>query len=248
MQNNKTAMKEEKQKRKRVYLRGLRDGFPIGAGYFAVSFAVGITAKNAGLTVCAATVMSLLNLTSAGQAAAISLIAVGTTAAELALTQLVINARYFLMSCALSARLAPQTSFFHRFLVAFGVTDEIFGIASAYPGQLSPYYCYGAMSAAIPGWCAGTALGVLFGNVLPALVVDALSVALYGMFIAIIVPNTRKNRAVAVLVVCSMAASWLMSILPVIRTVSPGFRIIIITICAAGAAAVLCPVPADGNR
>lgn len=109
-------MKEEKQKRKRVYLRGLRDGFPIGAGYFAVSFAVGITAKNAGLTVCAATVMSLLNLTSAGQAAAISLIAVGTTAAELALTQLVINARYFLMSCALSARLAPQISFFHRFL------------------------------------------------------------------------------------------------------------------------------------
>lgn len=170
-------------------------GFPSAQGYFAVSFAVGITAKNAGLTVCAATVMSLLNLTSAGQAAAISLIAVGTTAAELALTQLVINARYFLMSCALSARLAPQISFFHRFLWPSASPMKFSELPLPTPGNCPLIIAMGLCRPAIPGWCAGTALGVLFGNVLPALVVDALSVALYGMFIAIIVPNTRKNRA-----------------------------------------------------
>lgn len=230
-----------KKSRKQVYLHGIRDGAPIGAGYFAVSFAVGITARGAGIDALAATVMSLLNLTSAGQAAAITVIAAGTTVAEIALTQLIINARYFLMSCALSQRLAPDLPFYHRFAVAFGVTDEIFGIASAYPGYLDPFYSYGALSLAVPGWCAGTALGVLFGSVLPAIVVDALSVALYGMFIAVIIPETRESRAVAVLVVCSMAASCVMSLAPVMRDISEGFRIIIVTVLAAGIAAAVHP-------
>lgn len=234
---------------KQEYIRGLRHGIPIGTGYFAVSFAIGITAKNAGMNVFAATLMSLLNLTSAGQAAGISLIAAATTTvAELALTQLIINARYFLMSCSLSQRLVPETPFYHRFFVAFGVTDEIFGISSAHQGRLVPAYSYGAMSVAIPGWCAGTALGVLFGEILPTLAVNALSVALYGMFIAIIIPTTRRSRTVAVLVAASMAASYAMSVLPVVSGISSGFRIIIITVVAAGIAAWLCPVKEGQNE
>lgn len=227
----------------KAFISGLRDGIPICAGYFAVSFAVGITAKNAGMDITSATLMSFLNLTSAGQAAAIALIAAGTTVTELALTQLIINARYLLMSCSLSQRLDADIPLYHRFLIAFGVTDEIFGIASAYPGRLQPSYCYGAIAVALPGWCVGTAFGVLFGSVLPSSVVHALSVALYGMFLAIIVPKMKEDRVVAVLVPACMAASLLMSVLPFLRNISSGFRIVIITVFASGIAAVLHPIP-----
>lgn len=230
------------------YIRGVRHGVPIGLGYFAVSFAIGITAKKAGMTVYEATLMSLFNLTSAGQAAAITLIGVGTYIAELALTQLIINARYFLMSCSLSQKVSANTPFFHRLLVAFGVTDEIFGISVAQKGYLKPAYNYGAMSVAIPGWCLGTALGVIFGEILPPMIVNCLSVALYGMFIAIIIPPTRKSRAVGGIVIVSMALSYVMSVLPLLKEISSGFRIIIITVAVAAVAAAVAPVEDADER
>ena len=231
-----------KKQTRQEYIRGIRHGVPIGLGYFAVSFAIGITAKKAGMTVYEATFMSLLNLTSAGQAAAITLISAGTYIAELALTQLIINARYFLMSCSLAQKVSADTPFYHRLFVAFGVTDEIFGISVAQPGYMEPAYNYGAMSVAIPGWCIGTALGVIFGEILPPMVVNCLSVALYGMFIAIIIPPTKKSRAVGVVVAVSMVLSYLMTVLPVVKEISSGFRIIIITVAVAAVAAVLAPV------
>ncbi len=231
-----------KKQTKQEYIRGIRHGVPIGLGYFAVSFAVGITAKKAGMTVYEATLMSLMNLTSAGQAAAITLISVGTYIAELALTQLIINARYFLMSCSLAQKVGGDTPFYHRFFVAFGVTDEIFGISVAQSGRLRPAYNYGAMSVAIPGWCLGTALGVIFGEILPPMVVNCLSVALYGMFIAIIIPPAGKSRAIGVIVAVSMALSYIMTVLPMVKEISSGFRIIIITVSVAAVAAIFAPV------
>ena len=231
-----------KKQLRQEYIRGIRHGVPIALGYFAVSFAIGITAEKAGMTVYEAALMSLLNLTSAGQAAAITLISVGTYIAELALTQLIINARYFLMSCSLSQRVSADIPFYHRLLVAFGVTDEIFGISIAQKGYLLPAYNYGAMSVAIPGWCMGTALGVIFGEILPGLVVNCLSVALYGMFIAIIIPPARKSIAVALAVVISMILSFLTGVLPAVKEISSGFKIIIITVAVAAIAAIIAPV------
>ena len=151
------------------YIRGVRDGLPIGMGYLAVSFTLGIAAKNAGVSATQAGVMSFFNLTSAGEFAALSIIQASGGYLELAVSQLIINLRYCLMSCALSQKLSKETAFFHRFFMAFGVTDEIFGIAVSVPKSLHPFYQYGAMSIAVPGWTIGTILGVISGNLLQRL-------------------------------------------------------------------------------
>ncbi|MBQ8696318.1 MAG: AzlC family ABC transporter permease, partial [Clostridia bacterium] len=145
-------------------------------------------------------------------------------------------------------RISPETPFYHRLLVAFGVTDEIFGISIAEQGYLKPAYNYGAMSVAIPGWCMGTALGVIFGEILPPMIVGCLSVALYGMFIAIIIPPAKKSVTVGVVVIVSMLLSYLMTVLPVVREISSGFRIIIITVAVAAVAAVAAPVEDSHER
>ncbi len=227
------------------FLRGLRDGAPIGLGYFAVAFALGIRAVGAGMTPWEAALMSLLNVTSAGEAAAIALLQAGTTYVELAVTQLVINMRYLLMSCALSQRISPQSSLLHRFGIGYGVTDEIFGISMATEGPLVPAYSYGAIAVAVPGWTLGTLFGALLGNVLPPAAVGALGVALYAMFLAIILPPARKSRVIAGLVAVSMLASaglsWLVSALSW-DFLTEGFRIIILTVVIAAGAALLFPV------
>ena len=227
------------------FLNGLRDGVPIGLGYFAVAFALGINAVSAGLNAFQAALMSLLNVTSAGEAAGIALLGVGTTYVELAFTQLVINMRYLLMSCSLSQKIAPKTSLLHRFLVGYGVTDEIFGISMAVEGHLSPLYSYGAIAVAVPGWTLGTLLGALLGSALPARAVSALSVALYAMFLAIILPPARKSRVIAGVVVVSMAASaglaFLIKQLNWTRFTG-GFQIILLTVLIAAVAALLFPV------
>ena len=221
---------------------GLKDGIPIGLGYLAVSFTFGIMASGAGLNTWQAVVMSFTNLTSAGQFAALGIIQAGAPFAEMAVAQLIINLRYFLMSCALSQKLDPNMHFFHRLLVAYGVTDEIFGISIGADRMLNPFYAYGAISVAAPSWTLGTFLGVVSGNVLPARVLNALNVALYGMFIAVIVPPARKQKVLAGLVAVSMAASLLFTLLPVVSQISTGMRIIILTVLVAGAGAVLFPV------
>lgn len=222
--------------------RGLRDGIPIFLGYAAVSFSFGILAKKTGLTPFQAALMSGTNLTSAGQFAALGMIASAAPLLETAATQLVINLRYSLMSCALSQKLDARMPFLHRLAIAFGVTDEIFGVSVSRPGRLSPFYCYGLTMAAWPGWVAGTLLGIITGGVLPASLLSALSVALYGMFIAIIIPPARQSRVIAGLVALSMAASALCAWLPLLRNLSAGLRIILLTLLLAGLAALLFPV------
>lgn len=229
------------KKRGYWFTTGLKDGMPIALGYFAVSFSLGIAAKKAGITAFQAGLMSFTNLTSAGQFAGISIIASSASYLEMALSQLIINLRYCLMSCALSQKIDQNAPFFHRFLVAFGVTDEIFGV-SVRQDILVPYYSYGIMSVAIPGWTLGTVLGVISGQLLPLRAVNAMSVALYGMFLAVVIPPARDNKVLAGLVPLSMAASLLFTILPVVKQISSGTRIIILTVAISLIAAILFPV------
>lgn len=229
------------------FLDGMRDGIPIALGYFAVSFTLGIACRNIGMSAAQATVMSLTNLTSAGEFAALGVMAAGSSFWEMALSQFIINLRYMLMSCSLSQKLGPDTPFFHRLLVGYGVTDEIFGISINVPGRLRPCYTYGAVSVAAPSWALGTCLGVILGNVLPARMVVALSVALYGMFIAIIVPPARKDKLLGLLILVAMAASWLFARLPIFDGISGGMKVIILTVFISGAAALLFPVRQDGT-
>ena len=233
------------KERKRHFLRGCRDGIPIGLGYLAVSFSFGIPALQAGLTVAQAVQMSLLNLTSAGQFASLSVIAAGGSYIELALSQAIINLRYCLMSASLSQKVDRAAPFFHRFIMAFGTTDEVFALSSAVEGPLSPYYSYGLMSVAIPGWTLGTLLGAAAGSILPGRVLSALGVALYAMFCAIIVPPARKNRTLLFLIVISMAASALFAFAPLLKEISGGTRVIILTVAIAALAAYFVPVKED---
>ena len=224
------------------FKKGLKDGIPIALGYFAVSFTLGIVAKKAGLTAFQAMLAVAVSNASAGGYAAFSIIAAGDGYLEMAVTQLIVNARYLLMSCALSQKLSSKTSTAKRMLLAFDVTDEIFGISVAVKGTLNPFYNYGAMSVAIPGWALGTFFGVIMGNVLPASIVSALSVGLYGMFLAIIIPPARQNKIIAVLIVISMFLSLLFASLPFLSAVSEGMRVIILTVSISLTAAILFPV------
>lgn len=226
-----------------AFRQGMKDGIPIALGYMAVSFTFGIMAKNAGMTVFQAVLLSLTNLTSAGQFAGLGIITAASSYAEMAFTQLVINLRYCLMSCALSQKLDQRSAFFHRFFIAYGNTDEIFGICSCKEGKLDPFYSYGAISVASPSWAFGTFLGVISGSILPGRILSALGVALYGMFIAVIVPPSKNSRVIAGIVLISMAVSLIFAWIPVLNVISSGFRIILLTLLIAGGAAVLFPIP-----
>lgn len=228
--------------KKSIFFEGMRDGLPIGLGYLAVSFSLGVAAKATGLNAFQGFLVSLLNNASAGEYAGFTVIAAGATYLEMALITLIANARYLLMSCAMSQRFAPNTPLRHRLLIGHYVTDEIFGITIARPGIINPIYSYGAIAIAAPCWAFGTAFGVIAGNILPLRVVSALSVALYGMFLAVIIPPAKKDKVVGVCVVLSFLLSFLASRLPVISTLSEGTRTIILTVLIATAAALLFPV------
>ena len=231
----------------RMFTMGLRHGFPICLGYFAVAFALGIAAKQANLSAAFSGVMSFGMVASAGEFAAISLLAGGAGVLEMIATCFVVNLRYLLMSCALSQKLLPEMPLMHRFFLAHTITDELFALAAAFDGYLAPAYSYGAFFIAVSGWVAGTVLGVLAGNILPAFLVSALGVALYGMFIAIIFPPAKRNRFIGILVAVSMAVSGLISILPYVKQLSSGFRVTILTVVLASAAALIRPLP-DGEE
>ena len=220
---------------------GVRDGVPIGLGYLAVSFSLGIAVRDAGLSWFQGLMASWLCTTSTGEYAVFSLIAAGTTLLEVAFVTLIINARYMLMSCAMSQRVDPHMPFWHRFLIEFHLTDELFGIAIARRGKLNPYYSYGAFLTAVPGWAIGTALGTVVGSILPAALVSALSVALYGMFIAIVIPPARKNKVVAALILVCFAASYFAGSIPFLNQLSEGMRSILLTVVLASAAAIAFP-------
>lgn len=234
-------MKKTKTEIKRIFREGMRDGMPIGLGYFAVAFSLGIAARAAGLSVTAATLASLLCNASAGEYAGFTVIAANASYIEMAAITLVANARYILISCAMSQRFSPDTRTVHRLIMGFDTTDELFGIAMARPGALEPAYTYGAMLVSVPLWAAGTALGTAAGSILPDAVVTALGVALYGMFLAIIIPPARRDRVICGTVAVSFAASFAMSRLPLVSAISEGTRTVILTLIIASAAALLFP-------
>lgn len=223
------------------YLRGLRDGVPIGLGYLAVSFGLGITCRNAGLNAAQGFLLSLLNNASAGEYGGITVISEDTGFLMMAVMMLVINARYMLMSCALSQRLAPEMPLYQRMLIAFDLTDELFGIAIAQPGYVSVWYYVGAMCAVMPCWSIGTMLGVLMGNLMPAWAASGFSVMLFGMFLAIIVPVGKKDRVVLGCIAVSFLSGGLTAALPLLRELSEGMRILLLTVIISAAAAALFP-------
>lgn len=227
--------------------KGMHVGIPIALGYFAVSFTLGIAARNVGLTAFQGFLASLLNNASAGEYAGFALIGANASYLEVVLVTLITNARYMLMSFALSQKLSPDTPVHHRLLLGYAVTDEIFGISVSRPGNLNPYYTFGAILIAIPCWAVGTFLGVAAGNILPLRAVSALSVALYGMFLAVIVPPGRKDKVITVLVVISFILSFISEMLSLFAGISAGTRIIFLTVLISGAAAVLFPVSKKGE-
>lgn len=224
-----------------AFREGLRDGIPIALGYFAVSFSLGIAAKNAGISPFQGFLASLLCYASAGEYAGFTLVAADAAYIEMAVMTFIINARYLLMSCAMSQRFREGTSFLHRFFMGFGITDELFGIAIARPGCVNPVYSYGAALLAIPSWALGTALGCIAGNTLPIRLVSAFSVALYGMFLAVIIPPSRKSKIIAGLVAICFLASYVSLRLPVISSLSDGTRTILLTVVLSSGAAILFP-------
>lgn len=233
--------------KKQIFLNGFRDGIPIGLGYFAVAFSLGIIAKKAGLNAVEGFFASALTSASAGEYGVFSQMVIHATYLEVALITLIANARYMLMSCALSQKFDNSTSMFHRFFIGFYITDEIFGVTIARPGYIVPQYTYGAILAAVPLWGLGTSFGIIAGSILPLRAVSALSVALYGMFIAIIIPPAKKERPILLAIIASFILSYIFSVIPGINSLSSGTRTIILTIFISAIAAILAPVKDDSN-
>ena len=225
---------------KQDFIKGMRHGFPIFLGYFFVSFAIGIMASRGGLPTQAAMLISLTNLTSAGEAAGIGVMTGGGTLIEMALTQLLINCRYSLMGLSLSQKLSNRFTTPHRMAASFGITDEIFGVAAAQKEPLTPAYMYGMISIATVGWTTGTYIGAVCGNVFPTVLVNSLGILLYGMFMAIIIPPIRESRSN--LAVVLLAAGFSCVIYYCLPMITSGFSIIISAVAAAAILALVRPV------
>ncbi|MGI6270489.1 MAG: AzlC family ABC transporter permease [Candidatus Howiella sp.] len=232
------------------YAAGLRDGLPIGLGYLSVSFAFGILVVKDGLSALTAAAISMTNLTSAGQFAGLSVILAGATLAEMALTQFIINLRYALMSITLSQRMDERVGRFSRLLLAFFVTDEIFAVAASRPEYIGKRYMWGLATAPYIGWSSGTILGALCGGVLPESLVGALGIAIYGMFIAIIIPPAKKERSVLAVVTVASALSCLLNLVPSLAawfSAAPGLSIILCAVTASTLGALFFPVREEGG-
>ncbi len=223
------------------YSQGFRDGLPIALGYFSVSFAFGITAVGMGLPPLVAVLISMTNLTSAGQLAGVTILAAGGSFLEMAMAQLIINLRYALMSLSLSQKLNAKYSVLHRIISAFGVTDEIFAVASGKEGEIDKKYMYGLITLPYIFWAAGTAAGAFLGEVLPEAIKSALGIAIYGMFIAIVIPPAKKSRGVLFTAITAAALSCLIYYIPVFSGISSGIAVIICTVIAAALGALLFP-------
>ena len=224
------------------YSTGVRRGLPVGVGYFSVSFGFGAMAAAQGIRALDATLISITNLTSAGQFAGLTVIAAGAAILEMILTQLVINSRYALMSLALGQKFGPSIGTGRRLACAFFNTDEIFALGMAREGKLKPAYFLGAGTVAALGWTGGTAMGALAGSLLPLSVRAALGVLLYGMFIAIVVPQAREEKPILLSVVLALVFSCLFAYVPGLKEVSAGLAIVICTVAAAAICALICPI------
>lgn len=227
------------------FTKGIRDGIPIALGYFSVSIAFGLMAVEAGCTWVEAMLISLTNLTSAGQFAGVTVLAHMGTYIEMALTQLVINSRYALMGISLSQKVNARFKGLWRVILGFAITDEIFAVAIGQEGEISRRYFAGLAIIPIIGWTSGTIVGAVLGNIMPEIITSALGVALYGMFIAVVVPKARENIHVLAVVIIAVAISVALRYIPVFSEISAGFAIIICAVIASAAGAVFFPVKED---
>ena len=227
------------------FKKGLKDGLPIGIGYLSVSFAFGIFAVENGLTVFQAVIISLLNLTSAGQLAAVPIIAGGGTFLELALSQLVINSRYSLMSVSLSQKLSKRVKLPQKLLIAYGNTDEIFAVSVSNKGDVGTKYMLGIILLPVIGWTSGTFLGGFVGNILPPMITAALGVAIYGMFVAIVMPVAKKEKMTALCVLLAIAISCAFRYIPLLKAVPSGFTVIICAVVASVIFAIIAPIKTE---
>lgn len=227
------------------FKKGLLSGLPICIGYFSVSFAFGIFAIQNGFSVLEAVLVSLTNVTSAGQLAGVPIIAAGGTFVELAATQLVINSRYALMSISLSQKFNSKVNLLDRLIISFANTDEVFAVASSNKGNVGKKYMYGLIILPVLGWTIGTLLGALAGDVLPDSISSALGVAIYGMFIAIVVPPAKKEKSTALCVFLAIVLSCVFYYVPFLKnTIPSGFTIIICAVISSALMAVIAPMPA----
>lgn len=230
------------------FSKGIKDGIPIGLGYFSVSFTFGIAAVACGIPIWAAVLISMTNLTSAGQFAGLSIIAGAGPLVEMAATQLVINARYSLMSLTLSQRLADKTSIPARLLMAFSNTDEIFAVAVSQEKKIGLKYFEGLSIVPYFGWALGTLLGATAGSLLPPIVTDALGMAIYAMFIAIIIPPAKRSAPIRLVIFIAVALSCIFTFVPGLKEISSGFAIIICAVTASIIAALVNPVREEENE
>ena len=228
--------------KRELFVKGVRHGMPIALGYLSVSFAFGIQAVGLGMSPLQAVLISMTNVTSAGQLAGIEQIARLAALVEVALTQLTINLRYALMSLSLSQKLDGTMGTLQRMVFAFCNTDEIFAVASSQPGKVGRDYLYGLMLSPWIGWSLGTLLGAVAGTLLPMFFRTALGIAIYGMFLAIILPPAREKKSVRGVVLLSAALSVLFRYVPGLSRVPAGYVIILCAVAAACVGAALYPV------
>ncbi len=228
--------------RKEEYVAGIKDGIPICLGYFSVSLAFGLTAVLSGMPAWAAVITSLTNLTSAGQFAGTNLMLAHGNMVEMAMTMLIINARYFLMSLSVSQKVESKMKMRHRLAISYGITDEIFAVSMQRKGELTTPYMAGLITTPVLGWTFGTLVGAVASALMPEMLATALGIALYGMFIAIIIPPARENKNVLFAVVLAIILSVLFPYIPVLKKLSSGWSIIVITIVVSAIAAWLFPI------
>lgn len=222
--------------------RGMKDSIPICAGYLAVGFTFGIAAAAQGITAGGAGLICLSNVTSAGQFAGLTVIAAGAPLIEMALTQLIINLRYLLMSISLSQKFDPSIRWYEKCIMAFGVTDEVFALISTQKGKVNRYYIYGLIFCCIAAWTCGGFFGAYASSAMPEFISSALGIAIYGMFLAIIIPPAKQEKAITVVILIAAVLSSMLYWIPGLNQISPGMSIIICTIAAASAGAVIHPV------
>lgn len=225
------------------YTYGLKKGIPTALGYLSVSFGFGISAVEKGIAPLGAVLISLFNLTSAGQVAGVTVMTAMGTVMEMIAAQLVINLRYSLMGIALTQKLSDKFTFLKRLIASFGITDEVFVMAASEKEEITPMYMYGLITLPIVGWTFGTFLGAFSGSFLPVSVRSALGLAIYSMFVAIIVPPARDSKPIAVTVILSSVISCIHYYIPYLKThISGGFAIILCALITALTVAKICPV------
>ena len=231
--------------KKNELLNGIKDGMPICLGYFSVSMAFGMTAVLSGFPSWAAILTSLTNLTSAGQFAGVNIALEGGKMLELILTMLVINARYFLMSLSVSQKVSSEMTLWQRFLVSFGITDEIFAVSMRHARPLTATYMAGLILMPLVGWTGGTTAGALATSIMPEALSSAMGIALYCMFIAIIIPPARDNKNVLIAVIMATTGSLIFTYTPILNVLSGGWSIIIVAILVSAICAKLFPIEVD---